>query len=84
PGDSHSFKETEQILALPVQAPWGSTIHAIRLALELKPKYVIPIHDWHWSDEARQQMYERFEKVFGSNGITFCKMKSGEPVVLEV
>jgi L-ascorbate metabolism protein UlaG (beta-lactamase superfamily) len=47
PGDSHSFHETKAVLALPVQAPWGSTIRAIHLGLELKPKYIIPVHDWH-------------------------------------
>jgi L-ascorbate metabolism protein UlaG (beta-lactamase superfamily) len=54
PGDSHSFHETKAILALPVAAPWGSTIAAIRLALELKPQHVLPIHDWHWGDQPRE------------------------------
>ena len=84
PGDSHSFKETKDILALPVQAPWGSSINAMKLALELKPKYVIPIHDWHWRDEAREQMYNRFEQVLGAEGITFIKAVNGEPFVLDV
>ncbi len=84
PGDSHSFKETKAVLALPVQAPWGSTVDAARLALELKPKYVIPIHDWHWSDQARQSVYDRFEKTFGDAGITFIKAINGEPFVLDI
>lgn len=29
PGDSHSFDQSKQILALPVTAPWGSLIEAI-------------------------------------------------------
>jgi L-ascorbate metabolism protein UlaG (beta-lactamase superfamily) len=37
PGDSHSFNETKDILALPVTAPWGSNIRAVTLALELNP-----------------------------------------------
>src|SRR4051794_27121798 len=36
PGDSHSFKETKSILALPVQAPWGTSFNAAALALHLK------------------------------------------------
>jgi L-ascorbate metabolism protein UlaG (beta-lactamase superfamily) len=84
PGDSHSFSETKDVLALPVTAPWGSTIKAINLALQLKPKHVIPIHDWHWSDAARQQSYDLFARVLGDNGITFHKMVTGEPVVIEV
>jgi L-ascorbate metabolism protein UlaG (beta-lactamase superfamily) len=80
PGDSHSFKETKAILALPVTAPWGSSIRAINLALELKPQHVVPIHDWHWSDEAREQTYDRFEKVLGEHDITFHKLQTGVPV----
>ncbi len=80
PGDSHSFHETKAILALPVTAPWGSSFNAINLACELKPQYVLPIHDWHWRDEARELMYERFEQAFGEQGITFYKLQTGQPV----
>ncbi len=82
PGDSHTFTETMPILALPIQAPWGSTVEAVKVALDLKPRYIIPVHDWHWNTNARQQMYERLEKRFGEEGITFLKMADGEPVVI--
>lgn len=84
PGDSHGFHETKAVLALPVQAPWGSTVNAVKLALELKPNYIVPIHDWHWSDTARESTYERMEKVFGEHGITFIKTVNGEPFVLDI
>jgi len=84
PGDSHSFSETEEILALPVTAPWGSTIRAINLALELKPRHILPIHDWHWSDVARQQTYGMMADLFGEHGITFHKLAIGQPVEIEV
>jgi L-ascorbate metabolism protein UlaG (beta-lactamase superfamily) len=84
PGDSHSFTETKQILALPITAPWGSSVKALNLAIELKPKYVVPIHDWHWRDEARISSYDRYEKVLGERGITFLKVKNGEPVIIDV
>ena len=83
PGDSHSFTETKAVLALPVQAPWGSKIDAINLALKLQPKYIIPIHDWHWRDEAREQSYNDLEKLFAGKGITFYKMQTGVPVVID-
>lgn len=83
PGDSHSFKESKSILALPVQAPWGSEVDAIRLALELKPQHVLPIHDWHWSDDARNGEYDRMEGIFGQQGITFHKLETGVPIVIE-
>ena len=83
PGDSHSFKETMPILALPVAAPWGATIRAVNLALELKPKHIIPIHDWHWSEAARTDMYKQMQNVFGENDITFHVVQTGLPVVID-
>lgn len=82
PGDSHSFTETEDILALPVQAPWGSMLNGVRLALELKPKHVIPIHDWHWNDEARTWAYGIMESLFDDHDIKFYKMETGVPIVI--
>lgn len=83
PGDSHSFSETKDILALPVSAPWGSTIGAINLGLSLKPKIIIPIHDWHWSDEARIQMYNMIEEAFIDSGIKFIKTINDQSFELE-
>jgi L-ascorbate metabolism protein UlaG (beta-lactamase superfamily) len=84
PGDSHSFTETKAVLALPVQAPWGSARAAAELAIKLKPKYVIPIHDWHWHDAARIGAYDKFEAALAKEGITFIKAINGEPFVLDV
>jgi len=83
PGDSHHFSQSKQILALPITAPWGSAIRALNLAIELKPKHVIPIHDWHWRDEAREGMYQGFESVLGKENITFHSIISGEPIEIE-
>lgn len=84
PGDSHSFTETKEILALPVQAPWGSPNAAVALGLKLQPKYIIPIHDWHWNDAARTSSYDDIGAAFGAAGITFVKPVNGEPFVLDV
>jgi L-ascorbate metabolism protein UlaG (beta-lactamase superfamily) len=84
PGDSHSFKETMPVLALPVQAPWGSLVDAVRLGLTLKPKYIIPIHDWHWNDQARRSQYDRMKKLFANDGIEFLDLENGEPVIVKV
>ena len=83
PGDSHSFNETKLILALPVSGPWASTVTAVNLAIKLKPKTVLPIHDWHWSDAARQQMYQGIGEALGKQGIDFIWLQTGEPIVIE-
>lgn len=82
PGDSHSFNETKAILALPVTAPWGSTVAAVRLGLKLQPRYILPIHDWHWQDQARQNTYDQLERIFGQAGITFLKPETGIAIEL--
>lgn len=84
PGDSHSFRETMPVLALPVQAPWGSTIAAVDLALELKPQFIVPIHDWHWKDEAREATYNQLEQLFAEQGITFLKPVDGVPMTISI
>lgn len=84
PGDCHSFSESKVILALPVTAPWGSTTRAVELALTLKPKYVIPIHDWMWKDEWRERMYDGLAKRFQADGIEFIRPVDGQPFVLDV
>jgi L-ascorbate metabolism protein UlaG (beta-lactamase superfamily) len=80
PGDSHSFSETKAILALPVQAPWGTSVNAVNLAIKLKPRYVLPIHDWHWRDEARKAMYDTFSNIFKQHGIEFFSLENGVPI----
>jgi len=84
PGDSHTFGETMPILALPVQAPWGATVNAVKLALQLRPQYIIPIHDWHWSEDARAAMYQTLETTFKQHNITFIKPVNGEPFVIDI
>lgn len=77
PGDSHSFTQTAEILALPITAPWGSTTRAVEIAESLKPKVIIPIHDWHWRDEARKAFYQRLTEYFQTKGIDFRGLETG-------
>lgn len=82
PGDSHSFTETKSVLALPVTGPWGTTVRAVELAIELSPKVILPIHDWFLSNEARVWMYARLEEVFAAHHIQFAGLAPGESIVL--
>lgn len=84
PGDSHSFTETKDILAIPFTAPWGANVRALNLVLELKPQYVLPIHDWHWKPEALAGSYDNWEKILGEQGIKFFKLQTGVPVEITV
>lgn len=82
PGDSFQFSSTKGVLALPITAPWGHTLQAAEKAVQLKPRIVIPIHDWFWKDWWRTFMYQMLGKYFSDRGIDFRGMETGE--VLEV
>jgi L-ascorbate metabolism protein UlaG (beta-lactamase superfamily) len=84
PGDSHHFTETKAILALPITAPWGTMVNAAKLAAELKPQYIIPIHDWMWKDEWRLQMYAGLNQFFEGQGIKFMQPVDGEAFTIDV
>ena len=77
-GDSLTFDKSPEILALPIQAPWGSTTWAVDTALKVKPEVIIPIHDWHWKDNVRESMYGRLEQLFGQHNIRFLKAETGQ------
>lgn len=77
PGDSHSFNETKQVLAMPFIGPWGKTGDAVDLVLKLKPEYVLPIHDWHYTDEAREWLDGLLKKALEGSGITLLSSKPG-------
>jgi len=78
PGDSMKFEETAPILALPIQAPWGNTTEALEKAYQLKPKYVIPIHDWHWNTRARESLYKRAKEYLATSNIIFIEIQDKE------
>ncbi|MFZ1483460.1 MAG: MBL fold metallo-hydrolase [Candidatus Saccharimonadales bacterium] len=82
PGDSHSFTETMPVLFLPVTAPWGNTIRAVELAIELKPRVVIPVHDWFFTEAAVEFVYGKAETALKAHGIQFIGLKPGESITL--
>lgn len=80
PGDTHNVALTREILALPIQAPWGSYQDAVNLAIKLKPKIVVPIHDWHWREEARKAFYARTKDMLSKQGIGFVEIENNQEV----
>ncbi|KKT61031.1 hypothetical protein A3G55_04690 [Candidatus Giovannonibacteria bacterium RIFCSPLOWO2_12_FULL_44_25] len=82
PGDSLKFDKTCEVLALPIQAPWGSFVASVEKAAALGPKVVIPIHDWHWKDSARRRMYDMASQYLAEKGIAFRGLETGEEISL--
>lgn len=84
PGDTHDISETKDVLLLPIQAPWGTTIRAIELVNELSPKYIVPIHDWMWNDEWRENVYKRFEDIFADTKSKFLRPLDGQTLEINL
>lgn len=78
PGDSLSFETNMEILALPLLGPSWMITQAAEKAVALKPKYVIPIHDYHWKDTLRKEFYKRLENFFKQHEIDFKPLETGE------
>ena len=72
------FDATKQVLALPMQAPWGSLKWALDAAIALKPQKVIPVHDWHWRDEAADALHKMSYQILAGHGIEFIFAKNGK------
>ncbi len=83
PGDSHDFNETMDVLAMPFVAPWGIPRAAIKKVLELKPKYVLPIHDWLYTDEAKDWLQNTFKKQLEDAGIELLPNENGKVIDLK-
>ena len=84
PGDSHSFVETMPILAMPFAAPWGSLTNGADRARLVRPRYVVPIHDWFLSEPGRTFMYQLAKMALDEDGIELVQIEDFESVTLEV
>ena len=73
PGDSHEFTldTAPEVLVLPIAAPWGTATRAIELALSLKPKHVIPCHDFVIDEDFREMMLTNVGKSLTPSGIEY-------------
>ena len=80
PGDSLQLNSTTDVLAIPLQGPWGHVTQAMEKVIQLKPKIVVPIHDWHWREEARSNILQRIPRYLEQHGIQFYSLEDGEVV----
>lgn len=82
PGDAFNIKSSCYILALSMAAPWGSVKQALEAAVKLKPKTIIPVHDWPWQNAARQQLYAMSKELLEPHRIRFVEIENAVPVEL--
>jgi glyoxylase-like metal-dependent hydrolase (beta-lactamase superfamily II) len=82
-GDSFDAKKNQSVIAFPITAPWGGLWPNLQRLIALKPEAALPIHDWHWNDQARKSSYEAAAKTLAEHGIKFIPLKDGVPVKIE-
>jgi L-ascorbate metabolism protein UlaG (beta-lactamase superfamily) len=69
PGDSYQPTTTAPVLALPLIVPWGSTTASVAFARRLKPRQVVPIHDFYLSPSGRAFVTNMAKGVLAGDGI---------------
>lgn len=82
PGDSYDFDHTREILALPLTGPFTSYKQALDVIVRLKPKIVLPLHDWEWHRSARENRYSRAKELLKKHQIEFIELENAMPVEL--
>lgn len=57
--------------------PWGAVVGFSKMieAMSNRPKVVIPLHDWHWNQDAREGIYARLHEVMSNFNVEFIPLK---------
>lgn len=84
-GDCHTLTDMHgaRVLAGAVNGgPWGAPVGFAKMVeqMENKPETIIPLHDWHWNDQARAAMYERFAEFSSRMNTKFVPLENGVSV----
>lgn len=85
PGDSYNVEGLDHcdVLALPVAGPWSRLADGVDFAKALRPRIVIPIHDWIIKDIFLERIYGMCRAVFAKEGIQFQPLGLGEGLEIE-
>jgi L-ascorbate metabolism protein UlaG (beta-lactamase superfamily) len=81
-GDCHTLRDSHgaRIFAAAINGgPWGGVVGFAKMieGMEDRPEVVIPLHDWHWQDEARNAIYTRLPEVLGQFEVNFVPLENG-------
>lgn len=84
PGDNIEYPFASDIMALPIDCGlWGKVALAVERLIVLKPKYIIPIHDYRLKPEIRKDVCVRLEEHFKKFNIKFINLEIGQVVSLD-
>jgi L-ascorbate metabolism protein UlaG (beta-lactamase superfamily) len=78
PGDSYAPTHSAPVLALALLTPWGSATRSMQFARDLRPRQVVPVHDFYLSDQGRQWIYSMAKGVLARSNIEVVTLDWGE------
>jgi L-ascorbate metabolism protein UlaG (beta-lactamase superfamily) len=78
PGDSYQPTRAAPVLALPLLAPWGSATASVEFARRLRPRQVIPVHDFYLSSDGRRWITGLVKSVLAGDGIELVALDWGD------
>lgn len=84
-GDCHSLTESHgaRIFGAAVSGgPWAGVVGFAKMieAMTDRPATVVPLHDWHWNEEARAGIYGRLPEVLGQFDVNFVPLENGKAI----
>ena len=78
PGDSYQPTSTAPVMALPLMVPWGSTTQSVDFARRLRPRQVVPVHDFYLNAEGRAGVAGLAKRVLEADGIEVVPLDWGD------
>lgn len=78
PGDSHQPTLTAPVMALPLLAPWTSSVAAVDFARRIRPRQVIGVHDFYLSPSGREFLRKMLGGVLAQHDIELVPLDWGD------
>lgn len=80
-GDCHTLTESQgaRVFAAAINGgPWGAVVGFAKMIEDMKnrPQKVIPLHDWHWNEDARNGIYKQLPDVLTKLDVEFVALES--------
>ncbi len=81
-GDCHTLTDgrNAKVFAGAINGgPWGSVVGFAKMieGMQNRPQSVVPLHDWHWNDDAHKAIYGRLTEVMSQFEVTFTELENG-------
>ena len=82
PGDSHQPSHTAPVMALPLIAPWTSATDAVAFATRVRPRQVVPIHDFYLSASGREFITGLVGGILAEHDIELLPLDWGDAIAV--